>query len=339
VELESEKPEGKAGPESERGKTPAEDRVDALISGKDKSAADAADKPEPGQASLRMQEKKRAEQGGKPVLTEKQRIEARQKRQARKRRPVKGNAISSGLRATTNEVKRTALFLGRGVLGALDGIKPLGGIIVRGFVGLLRAIGRGFVFLAGLVAVAFKALGRVVLALDRVVTARRGLILIAVAAAALLIVSQFLDFRAIEIGQPGYVDVQEITHAPRVESQTPIDSHSFLLLATGALALVAAIGAALSSRRVIGLALMATGAVTLLVALIIDLPAGLDAADAELAFSGVKAILLSGFWLEVGAGAVLAVSGLALFLESPAPRKVRSRERRPVNSPVTGSRA
>ncbi|MBK5234015.1 MAG: hypothetical protein JJE13_13685 [Thermoleophilia bacterium] len=320
-----------------KGKSPAEDRVEALTTKAE------SDVPEPGQASQRLQEQKRADEksakSGKPVLTEKQRIEARQRRRTKKRRPMTGNVLSRGLRATINEVHRTFLFLGRSVLGGLDRIKPLGGVIVSGAAGLLRAIGRGAAAVAALAGTVLKALGRVLLALDRVVTTRRGLIVIALAAGGLLVVSQFLDFRAIEVGQPGYVDVQEITRAPRLEAETPLDNHSLLLVVAGVLAVLAAAGAALTRKRVTGLVLALAGAVALAIALLIDLPAGLDTADAELAFSGVKGVLLSGFWLEVGAGAVLLVSGIGLVLDAPAPKRARTRQRHTVNSPATGSRA
>ena len=336
--MESKKPERKPDSEAPIGKTPAEDRVEGLTS------PEAPDAPEPGQASQRLQAKKRAAAGGsksgRPVLTEKQRIEARHKRrQTRKRAPVSGNVLSGGIRATVNEVKRTFSFLGRAVLGGLDRLRPLGGIIVTGLHGLVRATGRGLGRVASLVAAALRVIGRVLLALDRVVTARRGLIAIALSGGVLLVVSQFLDFKAIEIGQPGYVDVQEITRAPRLEAETPIDSHSLLLVVAGVLAAAAAAAAALSRKRVAGLTLVLAGAVALIVALAIDLPAGLDTADAELAFSGVKGVLLSGFWLELGAGFVLLVSGVGLVLDSPAHKKVRNRQRRPVNTPAAGSRA
>ena len=320
-------PEAKEG----KGKSPAEDRVKALT-GKPE-----AEKPEPGQASQRLQEQKRA---GKPVLTEKQRIEARQKRREKKKRvPVTGNVLSRGVRATSNEVRRTFLFLGRAFLSGLDRIKPLGGVIVSILAGLIRALGRAGAAVLALLATALKALGRILLALDRVVTTRRGLIVVALAAGTLLIVSQFLDFKAIEIGQPGYADVNEITRAPRQEAQTPLDHHSLVLVLAGAIAVLTAIAAALTRRRVTGLVLVVAGGLALGVALLVDLPAALDTADAELAFAGVKGVILSGFWLEVGAGAVLVVSGLGLVLDAPAPKRVRSRQRRTVNSPATGSRA
>ena len=318
--MDSEEPERRRDPEKTKGKSPAADRVKAL------EAKPRAEKPEPGQASQRLQERKRADEkaarAGKPVLTEKQRIEARRRRRAsRKRRPVSGNVLSRGVRATINEVERTFLFLGRSFLGGLDRIKPLGGVIVSALAGLLRILGRATVAIAALAGDGLRVLGRILLALDRVVTTRRGLIVVAFAAGVLLVVSQFLDFRAVEVGQPGYADVQEITRAPRLETETPVDNHSLLLVVAGVLAVLAAAGSLLTRKRITGLVLLLTGAAALAVALLTDLPAALDTADAELAFAGVKGVLLSGFWLEIGAGAVLLVSGIGLVLDSPATQR------------------
>jgi hypothetical protein len=190
--MDSKKPEN----DKSQSRPSAEDRVDALITGKP-----AESKPEPGQASQRLQEKKKAEAAGKPVLTEKQRIEARRKRQSKKRRPaVTGNAISRGMRATGFEVKRTFVFLGRSVLAAIDSLKPVGEIVVSALKRLIGWIGGALVALAGFVAALFSAAGRLLLALDRIVTARRAFTVVALVAAGLLIASQFMDFRAIEIG-------------------------------------------------------------------------------------------------------------------------------------------
>lgn len=321
--------------DKKQARSPAEERVDAMVSGKKPE-----DKPEPGQASKRLQEQKRAADSGKPALTEKQRIEARRQRQARKRRPVNGNLISRGVRATAFEARRTAIFLGRSFLSAIDAVKPAFGFIVPAAKSVFRFIGGLFILAAGLVTRFFVALGQLVLALDRVVTTRRAFTVIALVAGGLLIVSQFMDFRAVEIGQPGYVQVQDITRAPRADVKTPIDTHSLFLVVVGVLSLGATAATFLGKRRLPGLILTAAGAVVLITGIAIDLPAGLDVAEAELSYSGVSAILLAGFWLELAAGAVLAVSGLAFTFareKSPSP----AREPRPDRSRarVAGSSA
>lgn len=318
-----------------RGPASAEERADALISGKK-----AENKPEPGQASLRLQEKRKAEAAGKPVLTEKQRIEARRKRQSqRKRRPaVTGNAISRGVRATGFEVKRTMVFLGRSVLSGIDSLKPVGEIIATAAKRLGTGIAGGLVWLAGFIATLLAAAGRLLLGLDRLVTPRRAFTVVALAGAGVLVASQFMDFRAIEIGQPGYLQVQDVATAPRTEVKSPIDTHSFILLIAGIVAFAAAALTAVSGRRVLAAALVFAGGLTLAVTLAIDMPVGLDIENAELSYSGVKAVLLSGFWLELAAGAVLLVSGVALALH-PVEKRAPARRSRPAPATMAGSRA
>lgn len=274
----------------------------------------------------------------RPRLTEKQRIEARRRRREQKRRPVSGNVLSRGIRATAIEVRRTLLFLGRALLSGLDSLKPVGGLVVSWLGTALRAVAGAGAAIYGWISVLFAAAGRLVLALDRIITPRRALLTIAMVAAGLLAASQFIDYRAIEIGQPGYLEIAEITGAPRVDVKSPIDTHSVLLLVLSAVALGSTAAAALTGRRRFAAALALAGAGAVLVALAIDLPRGLDASEAELAYSGVKALLLSGFWLELGAGVVLAVTGLSL-MAAPAGDPKAAGAPRPDRGPGTRRRA
>jgi hypothetical protein len=168
--------------------------------------------------------------------------------------------------------------------------------------------------------------------LDGVLTPRRAFFVVVSAGAAALIVSQFLDFRATEVGQAAYDPIQEITRAPRIDVQTPIDAHSILLVVVGAAALAGLAGAALSGRRAFSGLIAMTGIATIATALLIDLPKGLDVAVAEISYSGVAAVLLPGFWLQLAAGFVLATGGLGLLAltgqrrSSPARRSDTDRD-------------
>jgi MFS family permease len=126
-----------------------------------------------------------------------------------------------------------------------------------------------------------------------------------------LAVSQFLDFRAIEIGS-GYSAVQEIARAPRIEVQTPMDAHSILLLAAAALAAGCLAALVLGRRRIFATGLSLVGIATIAVTMLVDLPRGLDTEEAAIAFTGVAAVLLTGFWLQLAAGVVLTATGLLL---------------------------
>ena len=268
----------------------------------------------------------------RPVLTEKQRIEARRRRQAARRRSHRGNVLSRGMRATGHEIKRAAAFLAGSVAAGLGALAPLGGLVRAG---LARA-GGALARLAGLAVAAARSgvalAGRGLVALDRLLTPRRALLAVALLGSLLLAASQFTDFRATEIGQPGYAGIEDVATAPRVDVVEPTGSHSVLLLAGALLALGATVGAALTGRRAFALVVAAVGGVTLLTALVVDLPNGLDLGDAELSYSGVSAVLLSGFWLQLAAGAALAAAGLLLQANpagSAAPDRRRAPSRRP----------
>ncbi len=289
------------------------------------------------------------EPGTKPALTEKQRIEARRKRQAKRRRPVQGNPLSKGFRAVGFEIRRTGSFLGSAVIAALASLGPVFSSVGMGLVWLIEKIGKGLKRLGQLVARSVAALGRVVVAADRVITPHRALLLVAAIAAVLLGVSQFKGLGAIEIGQPGYTGIEDLARAPAVDRTTPAGIHTRILVPIAAVAFLAVVIIGLGSvksmarrfarwRRLASMVLVTIGLLTLVVALLVDLPDATDTAEWELAYAGVKAVLLSGFWLEVAAGATLTLAGFALLLE-PAARPVKSRRRERQPSAAAGSRA
>ncbi|HNA45407.1 MAG TPA: hypothetical protein PLO12_12405, partial [Solirubrobacterales bacterium] len=281
----------------------------------------------------------------RPALTEKQRIEARRARQSRShRKSPEGNALSRGLRATGFEVRRTASFIGGGVIAALAALGPLFSSAGMGLVWLIERIGEGLKVLGRLTGRAVAALGRAVVAADRVITPHRALLLVAAIAAVLLAVSQFKGLGQIEIGQSGYSGFQDLARAPAIDHTTPAGVHTKILVPIAGLALVAVavilLGGLASTagrfsrfRRLASMVLVTIGLLTLAVALLVDLPDARDTTEAALAYSGVKAVLLSGFWLELAAGAALTVTGFALLFE-PSPG--RAREKRPQEEP--GSR-
>jgi len=296
---------------------------------------------------------KEKDPAAKPVLTEKQRIEARRARQARRRRPVKGNPLSRGMRATGFEIRRTAVFLGNAVLAALAALGPAFSAIGMGLVWLIDRIGVGLKALGRLVSRLLVALGRLVVSLDRVLTPHRALLLVAAVAAVLLGMSQYKGLGAIEIGQPGYAGIEDLARAPAIDHTTPAGVHTQILVPIALLALLAVgvivLGGVQSFARRVGrwrrlasMTLVAIGLLTLVVGLLVDLPDATDTTEASLAYSGVKAVLLSGFWLQLAAGAALTVSGLALLLEPsarPVADRKRERRREPETSNVAGSRA
>lgn len=303
----------------------ARDRAESLGSKKP-----ATDKPGQSQSESR-----------RPVLTEKQRIEARRARQARqarrRRKPVEGNPVSKGVRAVGFEIRRTGSFIGSGIIAALAALGPVFSAIGMGLVWLIERIGEGLKAARKLISRVLVAAGHFFVAVDRVVTPHRALLLVGGVAAILLAVSQYKGLGSIEIGQAGYSGIEDLARAPAIDKTTPAGVHTQILVPIAAVAFVAVAVIALGTagnlarrlsrfRRFASMSLVAIGILTLAVTLLIDLPEATDTSEASLAYAGAQARLLSGFWLELVAGAALAVTGLALLLE-PAPGKARSRQR------------
>ena len=265
-----------------------------------------------------------------PRLTERQRREAREKRRQERRggrRPGRrpgsaaagskapsGNPLSRGVRATWHEVRRTAGFIWGLFLSGLDRLGPAVRFVAAGLVALLAAARRGLVRLVHAVGTGMSLIGSFLLTLDRFITPRRALVAVAAAAAGALVVSQFTDFRATEIGQTGYDQILDIARAPRTDVITPTAAHSVALLLAAAAALAGIAGFAVTGRRIFAGTVALAGVATVAVSLLIDLPRAFDVGEAEISYSEVAAVLLSGFWIQLGAGLVLAVGGLGLIL-------------------------
>ena len=191
-----------------------------------------------------------------------------------------------------------------------------------------------------------RAAGRILSAgiafLDRHITPGRAALLVTLVTAVCLIVSQFQDYRGVEVGQPGYIPVEGTVSADQVDLATPRDAHGPWLLGLAGIAIAAAVAAAVTRRRALGLVISAAGAAGLLVSLVGDRAEGLDAGQTAMAYSGTNAVLLDGFYAQVAACGVLIAAGLlvALYVGASArgpaksPRRAqggrsRSRPRRP----------
>ena len=90
---------------------------------------------------------------------------------------------------------------------------------------------------------------RVATALSAVITPGRAAAALLIAAGACLVASQFIDYRAVEIGQPGYAGLGGVATVPTVEARTAGAAHAYLLVPVGVLAMVLG---ALALRREIG---------------------------------------------------------------------------------------
>ena len=167
--------------------------------------------------------------------------------------------------------------------------------------------------------------GRLAAVAARAATPARGAIAVSLAAAIALLVSQFVDYRAVESGAPQYHAVAGVAPPARVDLATPPSAHGAWVIVIAIAALVVVAVAAASNRGRHGLLLVPLGAAVIAIA--VDSPNGLEAGQAAIAYEGARATLLEGFGAEIAAACVLGVSGLLLAAYAPgaARRAIRTR--------------
>jgi len=173
-----------------------------------------------------------------------------------------------------------------------------------------------------------------------VLTPRRAICATIVAAAACLAVSQFVDYRAVEVGQPGYAGLPAAS-PPTVAPEEAGEAHSYLLLPVAALAALLALLPVRQPRRRAenrapaaeigpsavrrGWVVFALGALALAVALLVDMPAGLDTGAEAARFAGAEAVLRDGFYAELAAAAGLMLGGMLLIVAPKAAARYHAR--------------
>lgn len=181
-------------------------------------------------------------------------------------------------------------------------------------------------------------LGRVVgaargagVAASRALTPIRVLTGVVAGAAVLLALSQFADYRGVSIGTDAYAEVATVAPAPERERSETGSAHGYVMVPL-ALACLALLAVSLRRRRwQLCRVIAAGGLIAIAVSLIVDRPAGLDTGDLAIAYQGVEARLLGGFYAQIFAGLLLGASALLLgrelrLAESGIPAR---RERRP----------
>ena len=156
-------------------------------------------------------------------------------------------------------------------------------------------------------------------------TPERGICLAIVAAAACLAAAQFADYRAVEIGQPGYAGLTAAT-PPTVAVETAGSAHAYLLAPVALLAALLALAVLRNGRRRgLGRAIFALGALSLAVVLLVDLPAGLDVGAEGARFAGATAVLYPGFYAQIAAAAGLMLGGALLVVAPKAAARYHAR--------------
>ncbi len=168
-----------------------------------------------------------------------------------------------------------------------------------------------------------------------VVTPQRAIGAVIVAAGVCLVVSQFLDYRAVEIGQPAYSGLSSIARPPTADVRTAGDAHAYLLVPLGLLAVLLGVLAGGRDRRRLGLTVAALGLVAVAAILLVDLPSGLDEGSQTSRFAGATAVLEDGFYAELAAAAGLVLAGLLYYARpcririNSSGRAASARRRRP----------
>jgi hypothetical protein len=224
----------------------------------------------------------------------------------------------------------------RGTAWAGPRVRPLAARLFRGLAVADRLVRR-----------ALAAAARGATRASAVLTPQRAIGAVIVAAAACLVASQFLDYRAVEIGQPGYAGLSSVASPPTVSVRTAGAAHSYLLVPLGLIAALLGALAAGRDRRRLGLAVAALGLLAVAAILLVDLPRGLDAGAQTSRFAGATAVLEDGFYAELAAAAGLVLAGLLYYARpcririNSSGRAASARRRRPrrrASSPATVAR-
>lgn len=173
-----------------------------------------------------------------------------------------------------------------------------------------------------------------------VITPRRALCSVVVGAAACLVVSQFVDYRGVEIGQPGYAGLPAVAAPPAVDVRAPGPAHAYVLVPIALLAAALAVLSLRPGRRGLGRIVAGLGGLSVAIVLVVDLPAGLDVGRQAARFSGASAVLKDGFYAELAAAIAVTVGGLLLAYGSESrarkPRPARARRgERPARNPAS----
>jgi hypothetical protein len=170
-----------------------------------------------------------------------------------------------------------------------------------------------------------------------VVTPRRAICVVILASATCLVVAQFVPYRSIEVGQPGYAGLPVAAPPTVGAKKTAGEASAYVLVAVAVLAGLAGLLALRPGRRGLARLVVALGLLSVGVILIVDMPAGLDSGAQASRFSGATAVLEPAFYAQLAAAAGLVLGGL-LYTARPCRIRInlsgrvasaRRRRRRP----------
>ncbi|MFN2613017.1 MAG: hypothetical protein ABR536_06590 [Solirubrobacterales bacterium] len=152
---------------------------------------------------------------------------------------------------------------------------------------------------------------------------------VAIGCAAALGLSQFVHYTGVAVDAGAYAGkIGTVAPAPVAQVKDAGSAHFYVLLPIAAVAIGLTFFALRGNWRV-GRLVSFCGLVGIAVSLIVDLPKGLDAGQAGVAYNGAKAELSDGFYAQLAAAAMLFVSGAVLssLLHQRQPNSRRPRRR------------
>ncbi len=284
---------------------------------------------------------RRARPAGRPAKRRPKQRVRRKSRAARVKAGRSGISLAKGARSSFDGARRawrrglrsTAARASRAVPGVGRAFDRGWALVSPLFVFALSLVPRAGRLLRAALAGLARVIGAGVARLDRLLTPLRGAFLVTIASAGCLVLSQFVYYRGVEIGQPGYGQVSTIASAPQVDLQRAGEAHSYLLIPLAAFAVAMAAVALFAKRRWAAELVAVAGLAGIAVTLLIDMPSGLDAGLAGVRFSGAHAVLREGFYAQLAASTGLVICGAALALDlrarrAEARRPARRRNRR-----------
>ncbi|MBK5118268.1 MAG: hypothetical protein JJE23_15315 [Thermoleophilia bacterium] len=161
-----------------------------------------------------------------------------------------------------------------------------------------------------------RRLSTIVAALSRAITPTRGLLIAAIGCAVLLALSQFADYRSVEIGvDSSDAGIASLAPTPEVGRAELGSAHAYAMVPVAILVIAILAVAARTGRWQLCRLVALIGVIVVAVSLFIDRPTGLDEGAIARDFADAEATLLGGFWVQVFAGIGLIVTSLMLGAE------------------------
>lgn len=236
---------------------------------------------------------------------------------------ARDSALEAGSKATAAARRRSAPVREpacRGVALAAPYVAAGPALAAEGIGALTGACWEAIERLAGFVSrrivpVAGRTLGWA----ERAFDPRRAALALALVGGIGLAGSQFLDFRGVSIGGALYGGQVALDAPPPLTAQELTGEANYWVPVALGIAVVACSVAAIGrSRPRLGLVVAALGGIGLVIALVIDLPRGLDESAAR-PYGAAQVLLLEGFWIQACASVLAILAGLGIDRTAPAP--------------------